>query len=47
MRLNSLKRDMFKPFRSPHSGLFGLDTLGVSLRICTGFKEVSVRETHL
>ena len=45
MRLNSLNRDMFKPVRS-HSGLLGW-ILVVCLRICTCFKGVSFRETHL
>ena len=44
-RLNSLNRDMFKPFRS-HSGLLGW-VLVVCLRICTGFERVSFREAHL
>ena len=46
MRLNSLNRDMFKPFRS-HNGLLGWVLFAVCLRICTGFKGVSFRETYL
>ena len=45
MHLNNLNRDMFKPFRS-HRCLFGW-YLAACLRICTGFKEVFFRETHL
>ena len=45
MRLNSLNRDMFKPFRS-RSGC-SAEFLVVCWRICTGLKGVSFRETHL
>ena len=48
MRANSLNRDMFKPFRS-HNGLlrwvFG--RVFEAKPLCTGFKGVSLRETHL
>ena len=45
MRLNSLNRDMFKPFRS-HRGLLGWK-LVACVGISTGFTEVSFREMHL
>ena len=45
MLLNSVNRDMFKPFRS-HSGLLDY-VLVACLRIGTCFREHSFRETHL
>ena len=45
MRLNSLNRDMFKPFHS-HT-VRSVEYFVVRLRIYTGFKGVSFGETHL
>ena len=46
MRLNILNRDMFKPFRS-HLTVWSVEFSILRLRIYTGFKGVSFRETHL